>query len=244
MKTVILAGGSGTRVSEESFQRPKTMIEIGGAPMLRHIMKYYAHYGFCDFIVCCGYKGYVIKEYFASLHRADITFDFGAGDMTVTRGGGAEPWTVTLVDTGSQTGAQFRRVSAYVGEEPFMLAYGDGIGDVDLNALLERHKGFGAAATLTAVRPDGYKPDINHAAWFRVKPKDDICWVNAGFMVMEPEVFGYGISLEDGLMNRLAQEGKLGIYKHDGFWQCMDTLRDKALLDELLRKNEAPWKVW
>ncbi len=257
MKTVILAGGFGTRISEESNLKPKPMVEIGGAPILWHIMKYYSHFGFNEFIICCGYKGYAIKEYFADyyLHRSDVTFDFSRENHEIIHNYVAEPWRVTLVDTGlnTQTGGRVARIADYVGGT-FMLTYGDGVGDVDLRALLERHRTLGTKATLTAVRPGGrfgvvdLDEDKDHITGFREKAREDINWINAGFMVMEPDVFEYldgdGCVLEQAPMERLAKERALGVYKHNGFWQCMDTLRDKTYLEELLKTGEAPWKVW
>ena len=257
MKTVILAGGLGTRISEESYLKPKPMIEIGGAPILWHIMKYYAHFGFNEFVICCGYKGYVLKEYFADyyLHRSDVTFDFSRNNNAIIHNNVAEPWRVTLVDTGlnTQTGGRVKRIADYVGGT-FMLTYGDGVSDVDLKALLERHRSLGTKVTLTAVRPGGrfgvvdLDEDKTHITGFREKAKEDTNWINAGFMVMEPDVFDYldgdECVLEQTPMELLANERALGVYKHDGFWQCMDTLRDKTYLEELLERGEAPWRVW
>lgn len=259
MKVVILAGGLGTRISEESHLKPKPMIEIGDQPILWHIMKYYSHFGFHDFIVCCGYKGHIIKEYFADyyLHRSDVTFDFSAENRMTVHQNVAEPWRVTLVDTGlnSQTGARVKRVQKYIGNEPFMLTYGDGVGNVDLNALLEQHRASGKTVTLTGVQPGGrfgvLDLDENGVSvtGFREKAKESGGWINAGFMVMEPEIFEY-LSwnelcvLERAPMESMARDGKLGVYKHHGFWQCMDTMRDKIILEEMWAKNEAPWKIW
>lgn len=257
MKTVILAGGLGTRISEESYLRPKPMIEIGDQPILWHIMKYYSSFGFHDFIICCGYKGHVIKEYFADyyLHRSDVTFDFSAENRMTVHQNVAEPWRVTLVDTGlnAQTGARVRRIQSYIEDEPFMLTYGDGVSDVDLNALLRQHQESGKAVTLTGVQPGGRFGVLDlegeTVTGFREKAKEDGGWINGGFMVMEPEVFSYlgnreDCILEQGPMNALAREGKLGVYKHAGFWQCMDTQRDKGRLEELWRSGDAPWKNW
>ena len=257
MKVVILAGGLGTRISEESYLKPKPMIEIGEQPILWHIMKYYSSFGFHDFIICCGYKGHVIKEYFADyyLHRSDVTFDFSAGNRMTVHQNVAEPWRVTLVDTGlsTQTGARVKRVQKYIGDEPFMLTYGDGVGDVDLNALLEQHRAYGKTVTLTGIQPGGrfgvLDLEDQTVTGFREKAKEDGGWINGGFMVMEPGVFGYlsgdeGCILERGPMETLAKEGKLGIYKHKGFWQCMDTQRDKIWLEERWKTGNAPWKVW
>jgi glucose-1-phosphate cytidylyltransferase len=258
MKAVILAGGFGTRISEESYLKPKPMIEIGGAPILWHIMKYYAHFGIKEFVICCGYKGHVIKEYFADyyLHRSDVTFDFTRENSVIVHSNAVEPWKVTLVDTGleTQTGGRVKRIEPYVKGETFMLTYGDGVADVDLNALLKRHKALGTAVTLTAVQPGGrygvvdLNADMTHITGFREKSKEDTNWINAGFMVVEPEIFDYldgdSCILERAPMERLAKEGKLGVHRHYGFWQCMDTLRDKNLLEELLKTGEAPWRVW
>lgn len=258
MKAVILAGGLGTRISEESYLRPKPMIEIDGAPILWHIMKYYSHYGFTQFVICCGYKGYVIKEYFADyyLHRSDVTFDFTAENRMIMHSNAAEPWIVTLVDTGleTQTGGRIQRIRPYLDEKTFMLTYGDGVSDVDLRALLIQHKHSGMTATLTAVRPSGrygvldLNEEKNRVIGFREKAKEDTNWINAGFMVMEPEIFDYldgdACILERTPMEQLAQKKKLGVYRHNGFWQCMDTLRDKTLLEELFKSNQAPWRVW
>lgn len=259
MKVVILAGGLGTRISEESHLKPKPMIGIGDQPILWHIMKYYSSFGFNEFIICCGYKGHVIKEYFADyyLHRSDITFDFSAGNNMTVHENVAEPWRVTLVDTGlnTQTGGRVKRVQKYIGDEPFMLTYGDGVSTVDLNALLEQHKKSGKVATLTATQPgsrfgvlDIAEDDctIRH---FREKAKEDGNWINGGFMVMEPEIFEYlspdeSCVLEQKPLWTLAETGKLGVYKHNGFWQCMDTQRDKGLLENLWNSGDAPWKVW
>ncbi len=257
MKVVILAGGLGTRISEESYLRPKPMIEIGDQPILWHIMKYYSHFGFYDFIICCGYKGHVIKEYFADyyLHRSDVTFDFSAGNRMTVHQNVAEPWRVTLVDTGlnAQTGARVKRIQNYIGDERFMLTYGDGVSDVDLNALLEQHKASGRIVTLTGVQPGGRFGVLDlegqMVTGFREKAKEDGGWINGGFMVMEPDVFSHlpedeGCVLEREPLERLAREGKLGVYKHTGFWQCMDTQRDKGRLEELWHSGSAPWKKW
>lgn len=258
MKAVILAGGFGTRISEESHLRPKPMIEIAGMPILWHIMKQYSHYGVTDFVICCGYKGYMIKEYFADyyLHRSDVTFDFSNGNKTIVHSNVAEPWRVTLVDTGAntQTGGRIRRVQAYVGNETFFMTYGDGVSDIDLDALLARHKSIRKTVTLSAIQPGARFGvlDINERdgtiTGFREKGKEDGGWINAGFMVMEPEVFDYIESDETVLewtpLERLSRDGKLGVYKHAGFWQCMDTARDKSLLERLWSEDRAPWKVW
>lgn len=259
MKVVILAGGLGTRISEESHLKPKPMIEIGEQPILWHIMKYYSHFGFNDFIICCGYKGHIIKEYFADyyLHRSDVTFDFSAENRMTVHQNVAEPWRVTLVDTGlnTQTGGRIKRVQKYIGNEPFMLTYGDGVSDVDLNALLRQHRGSGKLVTLTGVQPGGRYGvlDLDETgvtvSGFQEKAKEDGGWINGGFMVMEPEVFNY-LSAEETCiferepLERLAHDGKLGVYKHTGFWQCMDTQRDRGRLEKLWSQGRAPWRLW
>lgn len=259
MKVVILAGGLGTRISEESHLRPKPMITIGDQPILWHIMKYYSCFGFQEFVICCGYKGYMIKEYFADyyLHRSDVTFDFTLGNQMTVHSNVAEPWRVTLVDTGlnTQTGARVKRVEEYIGSEPFLLTYGDGVSDVDLNALLEQHRASGKTVTLTGIQPGGrfgvldLDEATNTVVGFREKAKEDGGWINGGFMVIEPGIFRYlsadeGCILEREPMETLAVEGKLGIYKHKEFWQCMDTQRDRGLLERLWADGQAPWKVW
>lgn len=256
MKTLILAGGLGTRISEESYLKPKPMIEIGDQPILWHIMKYYSSFGFHDFIICCGYKGHVIKEYFADyyLHRSDVTFDFSDGNRMTVHQNVAEPWRVTLVDTGlmTQTGGRVKRVQKYVGDEPFMLTYGDGVGDIDLNALLAQHQTSANAVTLTGIQPGGrfgvLDVEGQTVTGFREKAKEDGGWINGGFMVLEPEIFdrldGDDCVLEREPLERLAKEGHLGIYRHSGFWQCMDTQRDKIRLEELWQNGSAPWRVW
>ncbi len=258
MKTVILAGGMGARISEESHLKPKPMIEIGGAPILWHIMKYYAHFGFMDFIICCGYKGYIIKEYFANyyLHRSDVTFDFSKENALTVHNNVAEPWRVTLVDTGvsAHTGDRVRAVRRYVGEEPFMLTYGDGVSDIDLNKLLAQHKASGQTMTISAVQPKGrygvLELDENGVSVrsFKEKAAEDRNWINAGFMVLEPGVFDYiggeHCMLEERPMREMAEAGAMGVYLHTGFWQCMDTQRDKRVLEELWYGKEAAWKVW
>ena len=257
MKVVILAGGLGTRISEESHLKPKPMITIGEQPILWHIMKYYSSFGFHDFVICCGYKGHIIKEYFADyyLYRSDVTFDFSAENRMTVHENVAEPWRVTLVDTGlnTQTGGRIKRVQKYIGDEPFMLTYGDGVGTVDLNALLDQHRSSGKIATLTGVQPGGRFGVLDiegqTVTGFREKAKEDGGWINGGFMALNPEVFHYltdeeGCIFERQPLERLALEGKLGIYKHKGFWQCMDTQRDKIWLEEHWEKGDAPWRVW
>ncbi|MDR0220562.1 MAG: glucose-1-phosphate cytidylyltransferase [Lachnospiraceae bacterium] len=256
MKTIILAGGLGTRISEESHLKPKPMIEIGEKPMLWHIMKTYSYHGFHDFIICCGYKAHDIKKYFADyyLHNSDVTFDFRNGNTLETHSNTAEPWRVTLVDTGlkTMTGGRLKRVEAYVGNERFMLTYGDGVSDVDITKLVAFHESHGRLATITSVRPEGrfgmMDLDGHRIDAFREKSQADTGWVNAGFMVFEPQVFAYldndETVLERGPLERLAAEGQLMAYKHEGFWQCMDTQRDKQLLDELWNEGHAPWRKW
>ncbi|MCI8839092.1 MAG: glucose-1-phosphate cytidylyltransferase [Oscillospiraceae bacterium] len=256
MKVVILAGGLGTRISEESYLKPKPMIEIGDQPILWHIMKYYSGFGFHDFVICCGYKGHVIKEYFADyyLHRSDVTFDFSDENRMTVHQNVAEPWRVTLVDTGlmTQTGGRVKRVQKYIGSESFMLTYGDGVGDIDLSALLDQHRASGKAATLTGIQPGGrygvLDVDGQTVTGFREKAKEDGGWINGGFMVLEPGIFdrldGDNCVLEREPMESLAREGQLGIYRHNGFWQCMDTQRDKIRLEELWQNGNAPWRVW
>lgn len=259
MKVVILAGGMGTRISEESHLKPKPMITIGEQPILWHIMKYYTHFGFHDFIICCGYKGHAIKEYFADyyLHRSDVTFDFSDRNKMVVHENVAEPWRVTLVDTGlyAQTGARIKRIEKYIEDETFMMTYGDGVGNVDLNALLAAHYATDAITTLTAIQPGSRFGvlDLDETGekiiGFREKDKEDGGWINGGFMVMEPEVFNYlnfedNCVLEQTPLQTIAQEQKLGIYKHYDYWQCMDTQRDRNLLEYHWNNGIAPWKVW
>jgi glucose-1-phosphate cytidylyltransferase len=258
MKVVILAGGKGTRISEESHLRPKPMIEIGDAPILWHILKIYSHFGFNDFIICCGYKEQMIKEYFANyyLHRSDITFDFSADNKMIVHSNIAEPWKVTLVNTGmdTMTGGRIRRVKRYVEDEPFMMTYGDGVSDINIPGLLEQHKGSGNVITLSATLPSGRFGILEidgkgkSVIGFQEKAQETNSWINAGFMVMKPEVFDYLDNdytiLERSPLERLSAEGRLGVYKHSGFWQCMDTQRDKELLEHLWNTGIAPWKVW
>jgi glucose-1-phosphate cytidylyltransferase len=257
MKVVILAGGFGTRISEESHLKPKPMIEIGGVPILWHIMKYYSCYGFNEFIICCGYKGYIIKEYFADyyLHRSDITFDFANNNNIIIHSNVAEPWKVTVVDTGlnTQTGGRIKRIQKYTGNESFLMTYGDGVSNIALPALIEQHNKSGKAVTLSAIQPGGRFGvlDITNddtVVGFREKAKEDGGWINAGFMVMEPSIFDYidddNTILERAPLERLSSEGKLGVYKHNDFWQCMDTQRDRDLLENLWSRKKALWKVW
>lgn len=256
MKVVILAGGLGTRLSEETVLRPKPMVEIGGKPILWHIMKTYSHYGFNDFVVCLGFKGYVIKEYFSNyfLHMSDVTFDMRSNSMEVHQQY-AEPWKVTLVETGteSMTGGRVKKIQPYIGNEPFMLTYGDGVSNVNIGELVKYHKNHGRLATVTSTQPSGRfgSLDLSHdnkVKGFQEKPKGDGSWINAGFFVMNPEVFGYiqgdETILEREPMETLAKEGELVAFKHHDFWQPMDTLRDKMHLEELWNSGSAPWKIW
>lgn len=257
MKVVILAGGFGTRISEESHLKPKPMIEIGERPILWHIMKIYSHYGYNDFIICLGYKGYYIKEYFAHyyLHESDVTYDFRNGNQQIVHTQCCDPWRVTLVNTGlnTMTGGRVKRVQPYIGNEPFLLTYGDGVSNVNINKLVEYHQRQGKLATVTAIQPSGRFGALNLTAdnmiqGFQEKPKGDGAWINAGFFVMQPDVFNYiaddSTVLEKAPLENLAKEGQLVAYKHNDFWQPMDTLRDKNQLEELWQSNKAPWKVW
>ena len=256
MKAVILAGGLGTRLSEETSTRPKPMVEIGGKPILWHIMKSYSAHGINDFIICCGYKGYVIKEYFANyfLHQSDVTFDMRSNTMDVHHKR-AEPWTVTLVDTGedSMTGGRLGRVRKYIeNDEAFCFTYGDGVGDIDIDASIAFHKQHGKAATLTATYPPGRFGALDikggRVLNFKEKPKGDGAMINGGFFVLSPKVLGYlggdDTVWEQQPLQRLAEDGELMAYEHQGFWQPMDTLRDKHLLEELWASGNAPWKKW
>ena len=254
MKVVILAGGFGTRISEESHLKPKPMIEIGERPILWHIMKYYSQFGFHEFVICLGYKQYVVKEFFADyfLHTSDVTFDLANNQMEV-HNNYSEPWKVTLVDTGlhTMTGGRIKRIRDYVGGETFMLTYGDGVADVDIAALLAFHKKHGKIATITAVNVGqkfGVLDGDNNINAFREKNDDDGSLINGGFMVMEPGVFDYiegdATVFEKKPLEDLARDGQLMAYKHNGFWKCMDTQRDKMQLEEMWSKGEAPWKVW
>lgn len=258
MKVVILAGGFGTRISEESHLKPKPMIEIGDKPILWHIMKEYSHYGHNEFIICCGYKQHVIKEYFADyyLYNGDVTFDFSHENKMVVHNNVSEPWKVTLVDTGlnTMTGGRIKRVQKYIGNETFMMTYGDGVSDVDINKLIEFHNTKGQIATLTAVHV-GQRfgvLDINRESHsikaFREKSESDGSRISAGFMVLEPQIFDYidgdQTVFEKDPLERLVGEGQLNAYKHNGYWQCMDTQREKEGLEKLWASGNAPWKVW
>lgn len=257
MKAVILAGGFGTRISEESSVRPKPMVEIGGKPILWHIMKIYSASDINEFVICCGYKGHVIKEYFANyfLYRADVTFDLRQNQMEVHQNG-VEPWKVTLVDTGegTMTGGRLKRVQQYIGNETFCMTYGDGVASVNIRELVEFHRHHKVPATLTAVMPPGrfgafaLGHDDVKVDSFKEKPQGDCAWVNGGFFVLEPEVINYikddSTVWEKEPIEQLAKDGCLAAYRHKGFWQPLDTLRDKIALEELWQKGEAPWRVW
>ena len=257
MKVVLLAGGFGTRFSEESEYKPKPMIEIGGMPIIWHIMKEYSHYGHNDFIICAGYKQHMIKEWFGDyfFHTSDITFDFTEGNKVIIHNQHSEPWKVTVVDTGlhTMTGGRIKRIQKYVGDEAFMLTYGDGVCDVDMDKLLKFHKSHGKIATLTSVKIQQQKGilDIggdNAVRSFREKSINDSMPVNAGYMVLEPAVFDY-IDGDDSIFEKepieqLAKEGELMSYNHEGFWQCMDTKREKDILEKMWNSDTAPWKMW
>jgi len=254
MKVVILAGGKGTRLSEETTNIPKPMVEIGGKPIIWHIMKMYSNFGFNDFIICLGYKGYMIKEYFANyfLHSADLTLDLSTNSMKV-HGSKAEPWKVTLIDTGleTMTGGRIKRIEEYVEGKAFLLTYGDGIGNVDINKLVEFHKTQGKFATVTAVQLEGRFGALNieksdKVSSFFEKPQGDGAWINGGFFVLEPEIFKYisndSIIWEHDPLEKLAKDSQLNAYKHSGFWKCMDTARDKMELEQLWNAGNASWK--
>lgn len=254
MKVVILAGGFGTRISEESQIIPKPMINIGDKPILWHIMKEYSHFGHNEFIICAGYKQHIIKNFFANytLHNSDVTFDFQGTNRIKVHNNFSEAWKVTIVDTGyeSLTGKRIKKIQPYVSDENFFLTYGDGLSNVDINALLKFHKAHGKICTITAVKPEsrfGYLDfDGDKVLAFREKSKEDVGWINAGYMVMNPAVFDYisgNVMLEQEPMINLTRAGEVMAYRHEGFWQCMDTLRDKNKLEELW-KNGAPWKIW
>ncbi len=254
VQAVILAGGLGTRISEESHLKPKPMIEIGGKPILWHIMKIYAYHGITDFIICCGYKGYVIKEFFANyfLHTSDITFDLSENQMEIHKRN-SDNWKVTLVDTGenTMTGGRVKRIASYI-NGTFCLTYGDGVSNIDISALLKFHESKNAEVTITAVQPTGrfgimkLKGDL--VSSFQEKPKGDDHWVNGGFMVCQPSIFNRlqndETILEHDPLSGLANDGQLSVYKHKGFWYAMDTLRDRNYLEQLWSKNEAPWRIW
>ncbi|MBN2452694.1 MAG: glucose-1-phosphate cytidylyltransferase [Candidatus Omnitrophica bacterium] len=257
MKVVILAGGYGTRIGEETGAIPKPMVEIGGKPILWHVMKIYSSYGFNDFIICLGYKSYVVKEYFSHyfMHMSDVTFDLKNNRMEIHTSA-SEPWKVTMIDTGLETftGGRLKRIEKYVGNETFMMTYGDGVGDIDMNALLRSHKNSGKLATLSAIQPAGRFGvfDIrgdNKVSSFLEKPKRDGAWINVGFFVLEPGIFRYikkgdKTTWEKEPLENLAKDGRLTAYKHTGFWKCMDTLKDKLELEQMWQTGKAPWKIW
>lgn len=256
MKAVILAGGLGTRLSEETHLKPKPMVEVGGKPILWHILKIYSHFGINEFVICCGYKGYVIKEYFANyfLHNSDVTFHMDIDNHMEVHQRKSEPWKVTLVDTGdlSQTGGRLARVKPYLNGESFCFTYGDGVANINIAALIEHHRASGLQATLTAVQPPGrygalhLKEDA--VIQFQEKPDGDNAWINGGFFIVEPSVIerihGDSASWEADVLPQLAADGQLSAYKHSGFWQPMDTLRDRNRLEELWATGVAPWKLW
>ncbi len=257
MKAVILAGGMGTRISEESQYKPKPMVEVGGMPIIWHIMKGYSAFGINDFVICAGYKQYMVKEWFNDyfLYTSDVTFDFKSDQSVVFHDRRSEPWIVTVVDTGlnTMTGGRIKRIQKYIGNEPFLMTYGDGVCDVDIQKLITFHKSHGKLATLTAVLMDQSKGVLNIGGdnavrSFREKAAQDSAPINAGFMVLEPEVFNYlsddDCVFEQEPLQRLAEEGQLMSYQHRGFWQCMDTLREKMELEALWESGKAPWKVW
>ena len=258
MKVVLLAGGFGTRISEESHLKPKPMLEIGSLPILWHIMKTYSHYGFNEFIICAGYKQHVIKEYFADyyLHRSDITFDFSNGGHLTVHNNVSEPWKVTIIDTGlnTMTGGRIKRIQPYIEDETFMLTYGDGVSDIDIKKLVEYHQSHGKVATISAVRIDQRFGvlDIDQTGLitsFREKQGGDSNVINGGYMVLDSKVFDYiregdETVFEKNPLQDLATDRQLAAYQHDGFWKCMDTKRDKDQLDELWESGKAPWKVW
>ena len=255
MKAVILAGGRGTRLAEETVIRPKPMVQIGGKPILWHIMKIYSTYGIRDFVVCCGYKGYMIKEYFANyfLHNSDVTFDLSKNDMEVHQNT-SEPWRVTLVDTGdkSATGGRLRRVRSYLGDEHFCFTYGDGVSNVDVGALLEFHRSHGKLATVTAIKPPSkygvLRFERERIVDFQEKPIGQGGWINGGYFVLSPKVIDYidddETPFEHAPMRRIVEEGQLDAYFHRGFWQAMDTIRDKNVLEELWDTGAPPWRIW
>lgn len=256
MKVVLLAGGFGTRISEESQFKPKPMIEIGGKPILWHIMKEYSHYGYHEFIICAGYKQEIIKKWFADyfIYNSDITFDLTRQDKMIVHKEYSEPWKITVVDTGlnTLTGGRIKRIKEFIGNETFLMTYGDGVSDVNINNLVKAHKQHGKLATLTAVLPEGrfgvMDLEGNQVKSFREKSKHDMGWINGGYMVLEPEIMDYiagdETMFEGEPLENIARDGQLMCYKHEGFWQCMDALRDKQKLDELWNRGQAPWKIW
>lgn len=256
MKVLILAGGLGSRLSEETTLKPKPMVEIGGKPILWHIMKIYSHYGYNDFIILCGYKGYMIKSYFANYYRhmADMTVDM-VNNITEYHKNHAEPWKVTLVDTGldTMTGGRIKRVQDYIGNEPFLLTYGDGVADINITELVNYHNEHGKAITMTSVQPEGRFGaldinETNRVIEFKEKPRGDGSWINGGFFVCEPKVLDYieanHTIFEREPLENLAKDGELFTFKHHGFWKPMDTLRDKTQLEEMIEQQKAPWMLW
>lgn len=257
MKVLLLAGGFGTRLSEETDIRPKPMIEIGGKPILWHIMKTYSHYGFNEFVILLGYKGYYIKEYFANyfLHQSNVTIDLANNKMEI-HNNSSEPWKVTLLDTGldSMTGGRIKRAQDFIGNEPFMLTYGDGVADINIADLVKFHKSHGKLLTMTSAQPDGRFgaldiDDHNQVKEFKEKPKGDGSWINAGYFVCEPKVFDYILDGDSAIfeqepLKNLAKDGEIFTYKHHDFWMPMDTLRDKIKLNEMWQDKSSPWKVW
>lgn len=257
MKVVILAGGLGTRISEESHLRPKPMIEIGGKPILWHIMKQYSHYGYDEFVICLGYKGNIVKEFFMDyyLYASDVTFDFSDNNKMLIHNNVSEPWKVTLVDTGlnTMTGGRIKRIQQYIGNDTFMLTYGDGVSNINIDNLVEFHNSHKKIATISAIQPGGRFgvldiDEKNNVNRFTEKSKEDGGWINGGFMVLEPEIFEYlendNTVFELEPLSKVAKKGQIVAYKHHGFWQCMDTQRDKGILEEMWLNNKAPWKVW
>ncbi len=257
MKCVILAGGFGTRISEETHLKPKPMVEIGGMPIIWHIMKIYSSYGINDFVICCGYKGYMIKEYFANYlyHTCDITFDLSKNNLPIIHNKSSEPWKVTLVDTGleTQTAGRLAKVKSFLGHERFCFTYGDGLSDINIREVINQHNQLNSLVTLTAIQPPGRFgsveiKDNNKITGFLEKPAGDKSWVNGGFFVVEPDIFKFIKSSNDTWENdvipKLAASGKVACYKHKGFWQCMDTLRDKNKLEKYWQEGDAPWKSW
>ena len=257
MKALILAGGFGTRLSEETDIKPKPMVEVGGKPILWHIMKTYSHYGINEFVILLGYKGYYIKEYFANyfLHQSDVTIDMSNGDMEV-HNNSSEPWKVTLLDTGlnAMTGARVKKAKEHIGNKPFMLTYGDGVADIDIQETLAFHQQHGKLMTMTSAQPEGRFGALNinkndQVTTFEEKPKGDGSWINAGYFVCQPEVLDYidngdDVIFEQEPLKRLAQDAEIFTYKHKGFWMPMDTLRDKTKLNEMYESGNAPWVVW
>jgi len=257
MKVVLLAGGFGTRIAEETEIKPKPMVEIGGKPMLWHIMKMYSNYGYNDFVILLGYKGYYIKEYFANyfLHQSDVTIDLGTNRIEV-HNNTSEPWKVTMIDTGlkTMTGGRVKRAQKFIGNETFLLTYGDGVSDVDISKTVEFHKSHGKILTMTAIQPDARFGNLDihenlQITSFLEKPKSEAGWINGGFFVCNQEIFNYlsdseSCIMEEEPLRKLTENGELFAYKHHGFWQCMDTLRDHQKLSDMWQKGSAPWKIW